>query len=96
MIALEEASLEQEKLGFIEKEKELQQMQHAFNDLLGTVRNKESEKSLSAQSAAISERKGSQPEGFLQKAGGQLKGIEESIQFTSEQIGDEELKLERT
>src|SRR5258708_16881977 len=48
-IAKEEALLEQEKLAFIEKEKELQQMQHAFNDILDVVRGKESEKSLSAQ-----------------------------------------------
>ena len=33
-IATEEAALEQEKLGFIEKEKELQSMQHAFNELV--------------------------------------------------------------
>ena len=93
MMALEEASLEQDKSGFIEKEKELQQMQYAFNDLLGTVRDKESEKSLSAQRLQyLKEREGSLND-FLQKAEGQLKGIEESIQFTSEQIRDEELKL---
>ena len=33
-IATEEAALEQEKVGFIEKEKALQDMQHAFNDML--------------------------------------------------------------
>ena len=38
-IANEEAALEQEKLGFIEKEKELQSMQHAFNELLQTLRS---------------------------------------------------------
>jgi chromosome segregation protein len=93
MMAVEEASLEQDKSGFIEREKELQQMQYAFNDLLGTVRDKESEKSLSAQRLQyLKEREGSLNE-FLQKAEGQLKGIEESIQFTSEQIRDEELKL---
>ncbi len=68
-------------------------MQYAFNDLLGTVRDKESEKSLSAQRLQyLKEREGSLND-FLQKAEGQLKGIEESIQFTSEQIRDEELKL---
>jgi chromosome segregation protein len=34
VIATEEAGLEQEKLGFIEKERALQSMQHIFNDLL--------------------------------------------------------------
>ena len=48
-IATEEAALEKEKAGFIEKEKALQQQQHAFNELNNTVREKENEKSLSAQ-----------------------------------------------
>ncbi len=39
-IATEEAALEQEKLVFIEKEKELQAMQHAFNEMLQAVTNK--------------------------------------------------------
>src|SRR3954464_10337725 len=37
-IATEEASIENEKLAFIEKEKQLQGMQHAFNDLSQSVR----------------------------------------------------------
>jgi chromosome segregation protein len=37
-IAKEEAGLEQEKLAFIEKEKALQQMQHAYNEMLDRVR----------------------------------------------------------
>ena len=92
-IAREEAALEQEKLGFIEKEKELQVMQHAFNDMLDAVRNKESEKSLSAQRLQhLKERETSLNE-FLHKAGGQLAGLDESIQFTSNQIKEDENKL---
>ncbi len=92
-IAKEEAALEHEKLGFIEKEKALQEMQHAFNDMLSNVRNKESEKSLAAQRLQyLKEREGSLNE-FLQKAGGQLKGLDESIRFTSQQIKDDEVKL---
>ena len=92
-IAKEEAALEQEKLGFIEKEKELQVMQHAFNDMLDAVRNKESEKSLSAQRLQhLKERETSLNE-FLHKAGGQLAGLDESIQFTSNQIKEDENKL---
>src|ERR1041384_6559248 len=48
-IATEEAALEQEKLGFIEKERQLQSMQHAFNELVEKVRSKENEKNLAAQ-----------------------------------------------
>ena len=92
-IAKEEAALEQEKLGFIEKEKELQQMQHAFNDMLDSVRNKESEKSLSAQRLQyLKEREASLHE-FLTKADSQLSGLDESIQFTSNQIKEDEIKL---
>lgn len=39
-IAKEDAALEQEKLAFVEKEKALQQMQHAYNDMLDRVRSK--------------------------------------------------------
>ena len=94
IIAVEEAALEQEKLGFIAQEKALQDMQHSFNELLGNVRNKESEKSLAAQRLQyLKEREGSLNE-FLQKAGGQLSGLEESIAFTSVQIKEDELQLE--
>ena len=93
-IAKEEAALEAEKLGFIEQEKALQHMQHAFNDMLDGLRNKESEKNLSAQRLQyLKEREGSLND-FLQKAGGQLKGLDESIQFTSQQIKDDEIKLQ--
>ncbi len=92
-IATDDAALEQEKLGFIEKEKALQEMQHAFNDMLATVRNKESEKSLAAQRLQyLKEREKSLSE-FLEKAGGQLKGLDDSIQFTSNQIKEDEEKL---
>ncbi|MEI9809351.1 MAG: hypothetical protein WDO16_16595 [Bacteroidota bacterium] len=81
-IANEEASLEQEKVGFIEKERQLQSMQHSFNDLVQQVRTKENEKNLAAQRLEyLKEREGNLKE-FLQKAEGQLKGIDESIGFT--------------
>lgn len=94
-IAKEEAGLEQEKLAFVEKEKALQQMQHAYNEMLDKVRNRESEKSLAVQRLQhLKERRQSLDE-FLQKAGGQLTGLEESIRFTGSQINDEEVKLEQ-
>ena len=93
-IAKEEAALEQEKLGFIEQEKALQQMQHAFNDMLDGLRNKESDKNLSAQRLQYLKERETTLNEFLQKAGGQLKGLDESIQFTSNQIKEDEIKLE--
>ena len=93
-IGTQEAELEQEKLSFIEKERQLQSMQHAFNDMLQTVRSKENDKNLSAQRLEhLQEKEGSLKE-FLQKAEGQLKGIEESIGFTNQQVQDEEKALE--
>jgi chromosome segregation protein len=93
-IAKEEAGLEHEKLAFIEKEKALQQMQHAYNEMLDKVRNKENEKNLGSQRLVhLKERKAGLDE-FLQKSEGQVKGLSESIEFTGTQIKDEEVKLQ--
>jgi len=93
-IAMEDAALEKEKLGFIEKEKALQQKQHAFNELLEELRSKENEKSLSAQHLQHLKEKETSLHEFLQKSSGQLTGLQESIEFTSLQIQDEEVKLQ--
>ena len=93
-IATEEAGLESEKLAFVEKEKALQQMQHAYNDMLDKVRNKENEKNLGSQRLQhLKERKANLDE-FLLKSEGQLKGLEESISFTGTHIQEEVVKLE--
>ena len=92
-IAKEEALLEQEKLGLIEKERALQTMQHAFNEMLDAVRGKESEKSLSGQRLQYLKEREAGLNEFLQKAGGQLNGLEESIQFTGNQISEDEIQL---
>ena len=92
-IATAEASLEQERLGFIEKEKELQTMQHSFNDLVQSVRSKENEKNLAVQRLEYLREKEASLKDFLQKAEGQTKGIEESIGFTQLQIEEEEKNL---
>jgi chromosome segregation protein len=92
-IAKEEAGLESEKLAFVEKEKALQVMQHAYNEMLDKVRSKESEKSLSSQRLVhLNERKAGLDE-FLNKSEGQVKGLEESISFTGTQVIDEESKV---
>ncbi len=92
-IATAEAGLEEERVGFIEKEKELQSMQHTFNELVQNLRTKENDKNLAQQRLVyLKEKEGSLNE-FLQKAGGQLKGIEESLDFTKLQLAEEENKL---
>ena len=93
-IANEEAALEQEKVAFIEKERELQAMQHAFNDLLQSVRGKENDKNLAAQKLEHLKEKEASVKDFLQKAAGQIKGIEESIAFTRAQVGEESAILD--
>jgi chromosome segregation protein len=92
-IATEEAAVEQEKVGFIEKEKALQTMQHAFNDLVQKLRTQENEKNLASQKLQYLKEKETSLKDFLQKAEGQLKGIDESIAFTGVQFSEEEGKL---
>ncbi|MBL7702161.1 MAG: chromosome segregation protein SMC [Ferruginibacter sp.] len=92
-IAVEEAALEQEKLDLVAKEKALQTMQHAFNEMLDAVRNKENEKNLSGQRLQYLKERETGLNEFLLKAGGQLKGLDESIKFTGNQITEDELQL---
>ena len=92
-IATDEAALEKEKLVFIEKEKALQAMQHAFNEMQQQVRSKENDKNLSAQRLEHLKEKETSLKNFLEKAEGQLKGIDESIGFTNLQVEDEEKSL---
>jgi len=93
-IANEEAVIEQDKVGFIEKERALQSMQHEFNDLLQTLRTKENDKNLASQRLNFLKEKENSLQEFLNKSEGQLKGIEEGIEFTQLQVGEEAGKLE--
>ncbi|PWT73979.1 MAG: chromosome segregation protein SMC [Bacteroidetes bacterium] len=93
-IAQREAELEEAKLGFIDKERELQSMQQSFNELVQEVRNKENEKNLVKQRLNfLREKEGSLQE-FLEKSEGQVKGLEESILFTEQQAEEESNKLD--
>ncbi|MGC4231818.1 MAG: chromosome segregation protein SMC [Niabella sp.] len=93
-VAAEEAALEQEKAGFIEKERSLQSMQHAFNELQQKVRTKEGDKNLAVQRLQYLKEKEGGLQEFLDKSGAQLKGIEESIAFTGQQVAEEEKAYE--
>ncbi len=92
-IAREEAKLEEEKLGFIEKEKSLQGLQHRFNNLVQDLRGRENEKNLASQRLSFLQEKETGLQEFLQKSEGQLNGLQESILFTSNQVSEEEDKL---
>ncbi len=93
-IAIEEAKVEAEKVSFIEKERSLQSMQYEFNELLQKLRTKENEKNLAQQSLHFLKEKETNLAGFLQKAEGQLKGIEDSIVFTEQQVVEEDNNLQ--
>ncbi len=91
-IATEEAAIEHEKVGFIEKERALQSMQHEFNEYLQELRSKENEKNLATQKLHYLKEKESGLKEFLEKAEGQLKTIGDSIQYTQIQVGEEEAR----
>ena len=92
-LATEEASIEAEKVGFIEKEKSLQSMQHSFNELVQNLRTKENEKNLATQKLQYLQEKETSLKEFLAKADGQLKNIEDSISYSKVQLIEEDVKL---
>jgi chromosome segregation protein len=94
VIATEEAALEQEKFTMIQQERVLQSMQQTFNELVGEIRTKESEKNLAAQRLQYLGERERSLQDFLTKAAAQLSGIEESIAFTEQQLLEEEDKSE--
>ncbi|CAN5750303.1 chromosome segregation protein SMC [soil metagenome] len=93
-IATAEAELEQEKVGFIDEEKALQSMQHAFNDLVQQLRTKENEKNLASQQLKFLSEKEASLQDFLQKSEGQLTSLADSASFTKEQVEQERSKLQ--
>ena len=95
-IATEEAALEADKVGFIEKEKALQSMQQGFNELVQTLRTKENEKNLATQKLQYLKEKEESIKDFLAKAEGQLQGINDGIELSQNQIGEEEGRLQIT
>lgn len=94
IVATGEAAIEQEKVGFIEKERALQSQQHAFNELVQNLRTKENEKNLAAQRLNFLQEKEQSLQSFLEKSAGQQKGLEESIAFSLQQVNEEKGKLE--
>ncbi len=94
VIATEEAQVEEEKLGFVEKERALQSMQHQFNELLQTIRTKENDRNLASQKLNFLREKEVSLQEFLSRSELQLKGLDESIVFTQGQVQEEKSKLE--
>jgi chromosome segregation protein len=94
-IAGAEAALEKDKVEFIERERQLQALQHAFNELVQQLRDKEGEKNLVSQRLNFLQEKESDLQDFLSKGAGQVRGLEESVFFTVNQVQEEDIKLDQ-
>jgi chromosome segregation protein len=95
MVATEEASVEQQKVALIAKEQELNGLQKQFNELINRVRQLESDKKLAAQKLEHLKDREKNLREFLEGAGGQSEKLEESIEFSNNQIGEETDILEQ-
>jgi chromosome segregation protein len=94
-IATGDAALEKERTDFIAEEKALQEQQHNFNELVQQLRVKENEKNLASQRLHYLKEKDASLKEFLARANGQLKNIEDSIQYTQLQHQKEEETLQQ-
>lgn len=92
-IATSEAEVEKDKVDFIAREESLQKLQIAFNELNNKLRETRGRENLSVQKLEHLKEKEQSLKSFLQKAEGQLKGIDESINFTGSQVEDESVRL---
>ena len=84
-----EAAVEQDKLHFVAKERELQAMQKSFNELVSTIRTKENDKNLATQQLTYLREREKNIGDFLANAEGQLQGLTASIEFTGTQVEEE-------
>ncbi len=94
-IATDEAALESEKVGFIEKEKALQGLQQLFNEIVQQVRTKENDKNLATQRNHYLQEKQKGLQDFIAKADGQENALNESIVFTTKQLDEEKTGLQK-
>lgn len=92
-IVQDEAAIEKEKLLFTEKEKALQQLQHAFNTLVDTVRTKENDKKLAEQQLSYLQNQKRTALEFLSGADVRLKQFHEAIEAGKKQSTEEEETL---
>ncbi|RFS22046.1 chromosome segregation protein SMC [Chitinophaga silvatica] len=84
-----EAAVEQDKLHFVAKERELQVLQKSFNEVVAAIRTKENDKNLATQQLTYLREREKNINEFLSNAEGQLQGLETSIEFTEKQVVEE-------
>ncbi|TWV99381.1 chromosome segregation protein SMC [Chitinophaga pinensis] len=93
-ITAAEASVEEDKLHFVAKERELQVLQKSFNELVSTIRTKENDKNLASQQLTYLKERERNISQFLSNAEGQLQGLTDSIAFTATQVEEEQEAFE--
>lgn len=92
-ITTEDASLEAERLGFVDEEKKLQALQQNFNALVQNLRSRENEKNLARQQLTFLTEKEQGLNDFLQKSEGQLDSLHDSVAYSAQQVENEQEKL---
>lgn len=93
-IAKSEAEVEKDKAEFIKKEEVLQVMQQKFNELSNQLRETKNKENLSLQRSEHLKEKEKSLKDFITRADGQLRGLKDSIQFTSTQLEEEGKNLD--
>ncbi|WP_143306114.1 chromosome segregation protein SMC [Chitinophaga vietnamensis] len=88
-ITTAEAAVEEDKLHFVAKERELQSLQKSFNELVATIRTKENDKNLATQQLTYLREREKNISDFLNSAEGQLQGLNTSIEFSEKQVVEE-------
>lgn len=94
VISKASANIEQEKVQLVTKEQELNSLQKEFNELIGRIRQLESDKRLASQKMDHLRERQKNLNEFLSGADTQLQSLSDSIAFTEEQISEEQDKLE--
>jgi chromosome segregation protein len=89
-IKIAEAAVEEDKLHFVAKERELQGMQKSFNELVATIRTKENDKNLASQQLTYLHEREKNISDFLNNAESQVQGFTESIAFSEKQSVEEQ------
>ena len=92
-LAKDEAAIEQAKLQFTSKEKTLQELQHAFNDLMNSVRTKENDKKLAEQRLTYLQNQKKSSEEFLSGADKKLQQLHDAIAAGENQSQNETERL---
>lgn len=91
----EEEILKNDKMQLATREQEVNGLQKQYNELVGRIRQLESDKKLASQRIDHLKEREQSLSKFLNNADEQIKSLEESIAFADKQIGEETQVLEK-